>query len=607
MKGKKRRTIYMSTILSIGSTATDKTSLQSSLSIAGLASGMNWATIVTELASVERAPETQWENQETTINDELAAYSTITTDLTTLQLDAETLMDKSFFNTVSASSSDSSVVTASASSGAPTGTYTFDISQLATESTLKGTTLVAAALDASGDASSVTIGSAPFATSVTAGTFTVDGDQVTIATTDSLETVFEAIATATSNKVSASYDASTDKITLSSSSAITLGSSADTSNFLSVAQLYNDNGGSTANTGTVTSTSALGHVDISATMSSANLTTAITGDSSGSGKFSINGVSFTYDLNTDTIQDVLNNINESAAGVSAAYDSNENRFVLTNTSTGNTGISVADVTGNFLTATGLSSGTLSEGKNLIYTLNGNSQEIESTSNTIDDTSSGITNLSVTAVAAGTATVTVATDTSTISTAIQQYVSDYNTLQKYIAGEQAISTATDGTVTPGTLTGDSDTTEVSESLRSLMNSVEDVTGSSGAVTQLADLGFESNGDDNTISLTDSSKLTSMLEEHLSDVAALFSDSTSGLATQLNTYVYNTISSDGSLPTRTADLTGQETSIETQISNLETKIGNDTTEWDSEFSAMETAESQANSELTYISQEVSSGSL
>jgi flagellar hook-associated protein 2 len=607
MKGKKRRTIYMSTILSIGSTATDKTSLQSSLSIAGLASGMNWATIVTELATVERAPETQWENQETTINDELAAYSTITTDLTTLQLDAETLMDKSFFNTVSASSSDSSVVTASASSGAPTGTYTFDISQLATESTLKGTTLVAAALDASGDASSVTIGSAPFATSVTAGTFTVDGDQVTIATTDSLETVFEAIATATSNKVSASYDASTDKITLSSSSAITLGSSADTSNFLSVAQLYNDNGGSTANTGTVTSTSALGHVDISATMSSANLTTAITGDSSGSGKFSINGVSFTYDLNTDTIQDVLNNINESAAGVSAAYDSNENRFVLTNTSTGNTGISVADVTGNFLTATGLSSGTLSEGKNLIYTLNGNSQEIESTSNTIDDTSSGITNLSVTAVAAGTATVTVATDTSTISTAIQQYVSDYNTLQKYIAGEQAISTATDGTVTPGTLTGDSDTTEVSESLRSLMNSVEDVTGSSGAVTQLADLGFESNGDDNTISLTDSSKLTSMLEEHLSDVAALFSDSTSGLATQLNTYVYNTISSDGSLPTRTADLTGQETSIETQISNLETKIGNDTTEWDSEFSAMETAESQANSELTYISQEVSSGSL
>lgn len=607
MKGKKRRTIYMSTILSIGSTATDKTSLQSSLSIAGLASGMNWATIVTELATVERAPETQWENQETTINDELAAYSTITTDLTTLQLDAETLMDKSFFNTVSASSSDSSVVTASASSGAPTGTYTFDISQLATESTLKGTTLVAAALDASGDASSVTIGSAPFATSVTAGTFTVDGDQVTIATTDSLETVFEAIATATSNKVSASYDASTDKITLSSSSAITLGSSADTSNFLSVAQLYNDNGGSTANTGTVTSTSALGHVDISATMSSANLTTAITGDSSGSGKFSINGVSFTYDLNTDTIQDVLNNINESAAGVSAAYDSNENRFVLTNTSTGDSGISVADVTGNFLTATGLSSGTLSEGKNLIYTLNGNSQEIESTSNTIDDTSSGITNLSVTAVAAGTATVTVAADTSTISTAIQQYVSDYNTLQKYIAGEQAISTATDGTVTPGTLTGDSDTTEVSESLRSLMNSVEDVTGSSGAVTQLADLGFESNGDDNTISLTDSSKLTSMLEEHLSDVAALFSDSTSGLATQLNTYVYNTISSDGSLPTRTADLTGQETSIETQISNLETKIGNDTTEWDSEFSAMETAESQANSELTYISQEVSSGSL
>jgi hypothetical protein len=31
------------------------------------------------------------------------------------------------------------------------------------------------------------------------------------------------------------------------------------------------------------------------------------------------------------------------------------------------------------------------------------------------------------------------------------------------------------------------------------------------------------------------------------------------------------------------------------------------WDSEFQAMETAESQTNQELTYLSQEVSSGSL
>jgi flagellar capping protein FliD len=128
-----------------------------------------------------------------------------------------------------------------------------------------------------------------------------------------------------------------------------------------------------------------------------------------------------------------------------------------------------------------------------------------------------------------------------------------------------------------------------------------------VTQLSDLGFESNGANNTISLSDSSTLTAMLSSHLSDVQALFSNTTSGLAVKMNNYISNVIGTNGSLPTRTADLTQQTTDITTQISNLETKIGNDTAMWDSEFQAMETAESQTNQELTYLSQEVSSGSL
>ena len=162
----------MSTLLSIGTTAGDKTSLQSSLSISGLASGMDWATIVTELANAERSPETQWQAQETTITDELAAYSTISSDLTSLQLDADTLLDRSFFESVTGTSSDTSVATASVDSGAPIGTYTFDISQLATASNLQGTTYVSGPLSTS-SASDITLGSAPFSTSITAGTITV--------------------------------------------------------------------------------------------------------------------------------------------------------------------------------------------------------------------------------------------------------------------------------------------------------------------------------------------------------------------------------------------------------------------------------------------------
>jgi flagellar capping protein FliD len=77
--------------------------------------------------------------------------------------------------------------------------------------------------------------------------------------------------------------------------------------------------------------------------------------------------------------------------------------------------------------------------------------------------------------------------------------------------------------------------------------------------------------------------------------------------LNTYITNTIGPNGTLPARTADLTQQSADITTQISNLETKVSNDTNQWNSEFTAMETAESQTNQELTYISQGVTSGSL
>ncbi len=595
-----------STLLGIGA---PKTSSGPNLAISGLASGMDWATIVTELANAERAPETQWQASQTTIATEQSAYSTISTELSTLQLDAENLMDPSFFGSVTASSSNTAVASASASSGTPVGAYTFDISQLATASQLTGTAGVSQVLDPGGDPGSVTIGSAGFSSPVTAGTFTVDGAPVTIATTDSLQDVFNAIASATANKVTASYSATTDKISLTSSdgSAITLGSATDTSNFLQVAQLYSDNGGNTQNTGTVTSTAALGHVNTTAVMSSADLKTPIAGGSSGSGSFVINGVTFGYNPTTDTIQDILNNINESAAGVSASYNSVSNQFVLANDNTGDVGISMKDVTGNFLAATGLSGGAMKLGANLQYTLNGGAQTIVSQSNTIDSTSSGILGLSVTATSPGTTTVNVASDTTTISNQIQQFVTDYNTLQTYMTSQQAVVSAADGTVQPGTLTGDSTTTDMVNNLRSAIDAVVDPSGSTGAVTSLADLGFQSNGQNDSLSLTDSSTLTTMLTSHLSDVEALFTNSTSGLATSVNSYIVSVTGTNGILPNRTADLTAQNTDLTNQISNLESKINADTDTWNSEFQNMETAESQTNQELTYLSQSVSSGSL
>jgi flagellar hook-associated protein 2 len=560
---------------------------------------MDWSTVILELADAERAPETKWKEEQATLTTQKNTFSTIATDLATLQTDLTTLKSSSLWKGTTSASSNSSVATVASTSGAPTGSNTFEITQLATAATMVGTSKISTALAASSDVSGVTIGTAGFPTAVTAGTFTVNGKQVTVATTDSLQDVFDAIASATDNAVTASYNATTDKITLKSSSRITLGSSTDTSNFLQAAKLYNNASAS------VSSSSALGRVNTTVTMTGADLATAVSTGSSATGEFTLNGVSISYDAGSDSIQNVLDDINSSAAGVTAAYDSVNNRFTLTNSSTGDVGISMQDVTGNFMAATGLASGTLTSGKNLLYTLNGGTQQLVSESNTITSDSSGITGLSVTALATGSVTATVSRDTSSISTAINKFITDYNAVQNYISTEQANATATDGTVTAGTLNGDQTANSIVSNLRSL--SYVAGPGLTSAIKTLGSLGIDSNGRNNTITLSDSSTLDDALTSNLSAVESFFSDATSGVATKLNSYITNLTGTNGDLTNHQTSLTQQYGNIATQITNLETKITSDKALWTSEFTAMEVAESQTSQELTYLSQQISNGSL
>ena len=197
------------------------------------------------------------------------------------------------------------------------------------------------------------------------------------------------------------------------------GSSADTSNFLSDTGLF------TNGSGTITSANRLGTVNIFTSADSSGLSTAISDGGSGNGSFTINGVTINYDSSTNSINDIMDSINSSAAGVTASYNAITHQFSLTNNTTGNLGITMADNTGNFLAATGLSSGTTTLGNNLQYTLNG-SGILTSNSNTINGSTLGINGLSITAEDTGTSTIAVSADTSTISTAITNFVNDYNT-------------------------------------------------------------------------------------------------------------------------------------------------------------------------------------
>ena len=565
------------------------------IQITGLASGLNWQNIITELIAADKAPETQWTTQQTTDQNQVSSLATLNTDLTAFQTAADSMSTGTTFTAATATVGDpSSGWTAQAASGTNLGQYAFDVTQLATTSALAGAANAGGPLSTTSDVSGVTIGTMNIATPISAGVFTVDGAQVTIASSDSLADVFtkiNAATAATGNAVTASYDPTTDKIDLTSSAPITLGAENDTSNFLTATGLYNNG------TGTISSADALGSVGLNATIADSGLKQAVTDvDSSGNGSFSINGVSIDFNVNTTTIGTVLNDINNSSAGVTATFNSASSQFTLTNNSTGNTGISVSEASGGLLAAMGLnaSGATMNQGKNAEYTING-SQTFTSASNNLDASVDGINGLTVNATTLRPQTVTVATDTSGISTAINNLISAYNTVQTYITSQTQVITS-NGTTTPSTLTGNMDVTQMQTDLQNMM--FNSVSGLTGGITSLNDLGIGFTGTSPLLSVQDSSKLTAAITSNPSGVAALFTTLPGGLVSQIDNYVTNATGPSGVIAVETTNLNSEVASLTTQIDTLNTQLTAEQAQLTTEFTNMETAESKYQSEASTL---------
>jgi flagellar hook-associated protein 2 len=540
------------------------------LGLSGLVSGLDWRALVDSLSDAERIPQTRLRADQTTIARQNTAYSAIQTALTSLQTRVQALNSTELFDTRTAT--------------------TFNVTQIATAAKQVGTSGVGYSLNATNDVSGLLVSSAPFATAVTAGTFTVNGQQITIAAGDTLQMVFDNIQAVTGSEVTASYDSLTDRITLSSANPIILGSATDTSNFLQAAKLNNNN------SGTVTSATQLGVVKLSGALSSANFTTPIADGGTGTGEFKINGVSITF-TTADTVTGVLKRINDSAAGVTASYDTVNDRFVLANKVTGDIGVALEDVAGNFLEAAGLTTGTLSRGKNLLYTVDGGGQMVSQT-NTITETSSGITGLSVTAVATGASTITVGSDAAVIKTAINDFIAEYNKVQSIIDAQTASTTDSKGKVTAGILATDGDADDIGTRLRRAVTG--EITGLSAALNQLEDLGILSNGTDNTIKLDSETKLDKALTENLTTVRNIFADTTNGLAGKLEDYLEAVIGDEGSLVTRQSNNTKQSAAIDVQIADLERIVLSNRERMLQSFIAMETAQANANQQLSFLNQ-------
>lgn len=559
------------------------------LGLSGLASGFDWRALIEQLNGVERAPQNRLRTEQITLDLRKNAYTSIATQLGILKNRVDALKDPLLYGSRKASVSDASMASANASVGAAIGSYSINVSQLATSSRLTGVSNVGSSVHNSNDVSQLIIGEMPIALAPSSGTFTIDGSQVSIASSDTLQIVFDKIATATGGTVTGSYDSNSDRISLSSSNEIILGSATDSSNFLQAAKLLNNG------TGSILSASPLGVLRLNKSLETANFATPITGDGTNTGELRINGQTISFDIATDTVADVLARINNASAGVTASYDAINDRLVLTNKITGDLGISLEDVTGNFLSATGLSVGTLQRGTNLLYSVNDDGQ-LTSQSNVISESSSSIPGLNITVNKTGSFSIDVASDEERIKSAIIDFITEYNKSQSLIDSETASSTNADGEVTAGELAGELEAKELAGKLRQLVNSI--VSSSSGTVRNLDSLGVRSNGTDDTISLTDQTAFDAAISNNLDSVKSLFANKVDGLAIQLDAYLEKAVGDEGLLITKQSSLTRQIADIDSQIAGMERLVLANEARLMESFLAMELAQSEINQQMQFL---------
>ena len=562
------------------------------IQLSGLASGLDWRSLVDQLMVAERVPQDRLRSEKALGAQKTSALENLSSQLTTLRDSIKSLSGDSgnvFAERSAKLANANSTWSAVASPDAESGSYQIQVMQLATKAQRVGSNDAGSALSTSSDVSGVTIGTMPIGTAIKAGDFTVNGQKITVATTDSLADVFHQIQTKTG--VTASYDPATDKVRLSSGSEIVLGSANDTSNFLSALKLYNNG------TGEVLSPQALGVVSIGAAISNSNLKTPITGvDGAGKGSFSINGVNIDFNVNDDSIQKVLARINASDAGVTASFDRANDRFTLTNKSEGDVGISISEGAGGLLEAMGLnSSAALARGKNAEFSVNGGATVI-STSNTLDATAHGIVGLTVSATSQTTETVSVGADTTGARKKIEDFITKYNAVQTYIEQQTRSTTGSDGKVTRSTLAGNIEVTDLASQLR---RSVFDaVPGLTGTIQRLEGIGIDFKTGTSQLEIKDGSKLETALSTRAAEVRTLFGSQPDGLVARLDKYLERTTATTGTLKTQTETFAKQSKDIDLQIANMERRLAQQRSLLEQSFISMETAQSRIQSQLTAL---------
>ena len=421
------------------------------VSFPGIASGIDYNSIIQKYTDLTLQQEKPLQTQVSQLNAQQAEMLKIQDLVAKFQDTFQAISDPTAFTATTPTSSNSAAIAASTVPGAVAtpGTYVINSATLATatqitnDSAANGTFSQTTALVGAG--ASITPDNGTVG-STSAGQITING---AVFSYDVNSTTLQSFIAGNSAALAAvgvtmTYDAATQKVTLSSTQPLTLGSATDQGNLLQVLKLDTAPIAQSGGTYTATSTSSIGGINDGATLNTGNkagFATAVT-----AGVFTINGVHFTVDPTTNNLNDLLQQINASSAGVYATYDQANDKIVLTAKNDGPQGITVgsASDTSNFLQAAGflttatqpnqLSAGALlAVGKSaqVQYVDNaGTSHTVYSNSNSVTSVVPGV-DLTLQQAVDGTivtpVTISVAQDSTALQGSITSFVNAYNAL------------------------------------------------------------------------------------------------------------------------------------------------------------------------------------
>jgi flagellar hook-associated protein 2 len=299
---------------------------------------------------------------------------------------------------------------------------------------------------------------------------------------------------------------------------------------------------------------------------------------------------------TETLSDVANEINSDNAGVTANVitDASGSRLAIVANSSG----SAANFT---ITSSGSTSFGFTQpatGANASLTVDG--INISSASNNVTGVIPGVTLNLLSADPGSDVSLDVAPDTSQIQTALQQFVTDYNTVVSDLSAQYTFSSTTGS---EGVLASDSTVRDLQSDVLGALDYTYTPASGSTTVPNLMSLGISV--DDNGQLSLDTSTLDSALQNNFSDVQSFFQGtSLNGFANTLDQQLTSFISpADGAFTVDLQSMNSQITDLQNDISDFQTNyIAPLQTQLQADYSQAEIALQELPNQMKEIDQEL-----